>query len=190
MCLVAGHVRNFGRFLVLTLPSGVVNVVSKVVAIQEVEVYFPRVGLWLPCRTTLSAVALVPLVVSAAYCSSAVVPLVGGWASSATSMGVIVVVRVRWDSSSSTATSIWFLVRAVWLVILPMVVGAAPLAPRSLSFASFLARIVLLLIWWRLLWGWYVDSCGRWNERWVWRCEICGLHRMGVVGAAPLALPT
>ena len=106
---------------------------------QEVEVYFPRVGMWLPYRTTLSATVLVPLVASAAPCSSAVVPLVGGWASSATSLELIVVVGILWDSYSSTATSIWLLVRAVWLVTLPMVVGAAPLAPRSLSFASFLA---------------------------------------------------
>ena len=152
MCLVAGHVRNVGRFLVLALPSGVVNFVYAGVAVQEVEVYFPCVGMWLPCRTTLSVTVLVPLVVSAASCSFDVVPLVGGWASSATSVGLMVVVGVRWDSSSSTATSIWLLVRAVWLVTLPMVVGAAPLAPRSLSFASFLARTVLLLIWWRLLW--------------------------------------
>ena len=157
-----------------------VNVVSAGVEIQEVEVYFPRVGMWLPCRTTLSATVLVPLFVSAASCSSAVVPLVGGWASSATSVGLMVVVGVCWDSSSSTATSIWLLVRAVWLVTLPMVVGAAPLDPRSLSFASFLARVVLLLIWWRLLWGGDVDSCGRWDEWWGWRGEICGLHRMGV----------
>ena len=48
----------------------------------------------------------------------------------------------------------------------PMVVGAAPLAPRSLSFAPFLARVVLLLIWWRLLWGGNVNSCGWWYEQW------------------------
>ena len=160
VCLVAGHFRNVGRFLVLTLPSGVVNVVSAGVAIQEVEVYFPRVGMWLPCCTMLSAATLVPLVFSAASCSSAVVTLVGGWASSAASVGLLVVVGVRWDSSSSTTTSIWLLVCAVWLVTLPMVVGAAPLAPCSVSFASFLARVVLLLIWWRLLWGGDVDSCG------------------------------
>ena len=40
VCLVAKHVRNVGRFLVLELPSSVVNVVSAGVAIQEVEVYF------------------------------------------------------------------------------------------------------------------------------------------------------
>ena len=63
-----------------------------------------------------------------------------------------------------------------------MVVGAAPLDPRALSFASFLARVVLLLIWWRLLWGGDVDSCGRWDESWGLRVEICGLHRMRVCG--------
>ena len=129
--------------------------------------------MWLPCRPTLSATVLVQLVVSAAPCSSAVVPLVGGWVSSATSLGLMVVVQVRWDSASSTTASIW-------LITLPMVVGAAPLAPRSLSFTSFLARIVLLLIWWRLLWGGDVNSCGWWYERWGWRCEICGVHRLGV----------
>ena len=143
VCLVAEHVRNVGRFLVLAFPSGVVNVVSTGVAIKEIEVNFSRVGMWLPCRTTVSAVALVPLVVFSAYCSSAVVPLVGAWASSAASVGLLVEVGVRWDSSSSTAASIWLLVCAVWLVTLPMVVGAAPLAPRSLSFASFLARVVV-----------------------------------------------
>ena len=127
----------------------------------------------LPCRPTLSATVLVPLVVSDASCSSALVPLVGGWASSATSLGLMVVVGVHWDSASSTAASIW-------LITLPMVVGAAPLAPRSLSIAPFLACTVLLLIWWRLLWGGDVDSCVWWYEQWGWRCEICGLHRLGV----------
>ena len=94
VCLVAGHVRNVGRFLVLALPSGVVIIVSAGVSIQEVKVYFPRVGMWLPCRTTLSATVLVQLVVSAAPCSSAVVPLVGGWASSTTSLGLMVLVGV------------------------------------------------------------------------------------------------
>ena len=69
--LVAGYVRNVGCFLILALPSGMVNVVSAGVAIQEVEVYCPCVGMWLPYRTTLSATVLVPLVVSAAPCSSA-----------------------------------------------------------------------------------------------------------------------
>ena len=56
-------------------------------------------------------------------------------------------------------------------------VGTASLAPRALSFASFLAREVLLLIQWRLLRGGNVDSCGWRNERWVLRGEVCGLHR-------------
>ena len=117
--------------------------------------------MWLPCRTTFPAAALVPLVVYAVSCSSAVVPLVVGWDSSASSVGLLVVVGVRWDSSSSTATCIWLLVCAVWLVTLTMVVGAAPLAPRSLFVASFLTHIVLLLIWWRFLCGGDVDSCGQ-----------------------------
>ena len=172
VCPVEGHVLNVGRFLVMALPSGVFNIVYAGVAIKEVEVYFPRVRMGLPCRTTLSAVALVPLVVSSASCSSAVIPLVGTWASSAASVGLLVEFGVRCDFSSSTATSIWLLVRAVWLVTLPMVVGAAPLDPRSLSFVLFLARVVLLLIWWRFLWGGDVDSCGRWDERRGWRGEI------------------
>ena len=92
------------------------------------------VGMWLPCRPTLSSPVLVPLIVSAAYCSSTVVPLIGGWVSSATSLWLIVVVVVHWDSASSTAASIW-------LITLPMVVGAAPLAPRSLSFTYFLPAL-------------------------------------------------
>ena len=100
------------------------------------------------------------------------VPLVGAWASSAASVGLLVEVGVRWDSSSSTATYIWLLVRAVWLGTLPMMVGAAPLAPWALSFAYFLARVVLLLIWWRLFWGGDVDSFGQWDERWGLRGEI------------------
>ena len=119
----------------------------------------------------LSASVLVPLVVSAAPCSSAVVPLCCGWVSSGTSVGLIVVVWVCWDPASSTSASIR-------LITLPMV-GAAPLAPCSLSFASFLAR-VLLLIWWRLLWGGDVDSCGWWYEWWGCCCEICGMHMLGV----------
>ena len=92
--LVAGHVRNVGHFLVMALPSGVVNFVAARVAVQEVEVYFPCVGMWLPCCSTLSATVLVPLVVSDDLCSSAVVPLVGGWDSSVTSLGLMVVVGV------------------------------------------------------------------------------------------------
>ena len=98
----------------------------------------------LPCRYTLSASVLMPLVVSAAPCSSAVVPLCCGWVSSGTSVWLIVVCWVFWDPASSTAAS-------VRLITLPLV-GAAPLAPRSLSFASFLARVVLR-IWSQLVWG-------------------------------------
>ena len=70
----------------------------------------------------LSDPVLVPLVVSAALCSSSVVPLGGGWVSSGSSLGLIAVVGVRWDSASSTAAYIW-------LITLPMV-GSAP--PGSL----------------------------------------------------------
>ena len=171
VCLVPGHVRNVGCFLVLALPSCMVNLISAGVAIQYVEVYFPCVGMWLSCCPTLSTTVLVPLVVSASPCSSVVVPLVGGWASSATSLGLMVVVRVHWDSAPSTAASIW-------LIKFPMVVGAAPLAPCSLYFTSFLAHVVLLRIWWRLLWGGDVDICGWWYERWGWRYEICSLYRL------------
>ena len=125
----------------------------------------------LPCRPTLSASVLMPLVVSATPCYSAVVTLCCGWVSSGTSVGLIVVGWVCWDPDSSTAASIR-------LITLPMV-GAAPLAPRSLYFAYFLARVVLR-IWWRLLWGGDVDSCGWWYEKWGWCCEICCLHRLWV----------
>ena len=98
----------------------------------------------LPCRPTLSASVLTSLVVSAALCSSAVVPLCCGWVSSGTSVGLIIVSWVFWVPASSNAASIR-------MITLPTV-GAAPLATRYLSFASLLARVVLR-IWWRLLWG-------------------------------------
>ena len=96
--------------------------------------------------------------------------------SSGTSVGLIVVSRVRWDPASSTAASIR-------LITLPML-GTAPLAPRSLSFSSFLARVVLR-IWWRLLWGgdvWGGDvDCCRWcYERWGQCCEILCMHGLWV----------
>ena len=177
VCLVAGHVGDVRCFLVRALPSGVVVVVLVGVTIHEVKVDFPCVIMWLPWRTALSAAALVPLVVSAASSTSALVPLVGAEASTAASMGLWVEVGVRSGSYTSTAASIWLLVSAEWLATLPIMVGAASLAPWALSFASFLACKVLLLIRWRLLRGWNVDSCGRQNERLGLRDELCGLYR-------------
>ena len=151
VCLVAGHVGNMCRFLVRALPSGVVNVVPAGVTIQEFKVEFPCVKMWLSWHTVLSAAALVSLVVSAASFPSALVPLVGSGASTASSVGLLLEVGVCCGSSTSTAASIWMLVCAKWSDTLPIMFGAASLAPRALSFASFLAREVLLLIRWRLL---------------------------------------